>query len=95
MPVTDTQKARWEKRKEYILSKKKVKCMDCGGSFPDYCMDFHHIDEESKDPAFKRTNGKSMMMEMQKWSIDRIDAEIDKCEIICACCHRIRHHKYK
>jgi len=92
MSVTDTQRKRWKERSEYINSKKRVPCSDCENSFPEYCMDFHHIDEETKDPAFKRQNGKSMLMEMQKWSIDRIDKELEKCVVVCANCHRIRHH---
>ena len=78
-------------RLEYILSKKRVPCADCGNSFPEYCMDFHHIDEKTKDPALKKTNRQSMSGWMQRWSMKRINEELDKCVVVCACCHRIRH----
>ena len=86
-----TDKERHQQRKEYILSKKKVPCHDCGGTFPEVCMDFHHEDEESKDRLLKQKNG-SMIVRMQTWGINRIDEELSKCVVLCSNCHRIRHH---
>ena len=83
------QKKRHAERQEYIRSKKNVPCMDCGNVFPDYCMDFHHIEEDTKNPIIGRN---SFIDRMKKCSIKTIDEEISKCVIICACCHRIRHH---
>jgi hypothetical protein len=80
---------RWESRREYIISKKNIPCMDCGGTFPDYCMDFHHLDEDTKHEAIGR---KSFIETMKKCSIKKIDEEIAKCVLVCANCHRIRHH---
>ena len=91
MQDLETRKQRHNKRKQYIISKKNAPCADCGGTFPEYCMDFHHEDEESKDGMLKQNNG-SMLVRMQKWSIARIDEEMSKCVILCANCHRIRHH---
>ena len=73
---------------EYIKSKRNVPCMDCGGTFPVCCMDFHHVDEETKNSLIGR---KSFLHVMKKYSVERIDEEIDKCVIVCANCHRIRH----
>jgi len=81
------------KKKEYIRSKKRVPCHDCGQSFPEYCMDFHHIDEEEKAPQLKNIQNPSFSTYLSRWSIQRIDEEINKCVILCACCHRIRHHQ--
>ena len=80
--------ARWARKREYILSKKNVPCADCGGRFPTYCMDFHHIDEDTK-PAMGHRSLKNYMKDL---SIKRIDEEVSKCVVICANCHRIRHH---
>ena len=82
-------KVRRAKRSEYMRCKKNIPCMDCGGVFPDYCMDFHHLDENAKNPYIGR---KSFVERMSKFSIQRIDEEISKCVIVCANCHRIRHH---
>jgi hypothetical protein len=85
----DAREARQEKRKEYILSKKRVPCADCGNTFPDVCMDFHHIGE--KDKTLSGYSKSSMVGRMKKWSLKKINEELDKCEVLCACCHRIRH----
>jgi len=81
-----------EEKKRYILSKKQGPCEDCGGSFPDCCMDFHHEDEELKDGALRNAK-QSMLVYLSRWSLERIDQELDKCVVLCANCHRIRHHR--
>ena len=55
-------------------------CNDCGVKYPDVVYDFHHIDPSKKD----FTIGKS-----RNWS--KIEKELEKCEMLCANCHRIRH----
>ena len=78
--------ARWAERIEYINSKKRVPCADCGGEFPEYCMDFHHIVDK---PYLNRVSIKNYLKDR---SVKRIDEELDKCVVVCANCHRIRHH---
>lgn len=80
---------RWNERREYLISKKNVPCEDCGGTFPNYCMDFHHLNEDTKNPGIKR---KSFIDKMKTYSMKKIDEEIAKCVVLCANCHRIRHH---
>ena len=82
--------AREARKAEYIRARKDVPCMDCGQRFPHYCMDYHHRDEETKDERLK-TSRVGMVERMKTWKHERIDAEIDKCDILCACCHRKRH----
>jgi hypothetical protein len=56
--------------------------MDCGGSFPPVCMEMHH-----RDPATKR-------FEVSNAGTPNLArAELAKCDVICANCHRIRHAK--
>ena len=57
--------------------------MDCGEKFPSVAMDFHHLDENKKDPGFAN---------LKTWSMKRINEELDKCIVLCANCHRIRHN---
>ena len=87
--IRETEKKRHWKNVEYIRERKSVPCMDCGGTFPHYCMDFHHIDESTKNSSIGR---KPFAHQMAKRSRRVIDEEIDKCVIVCANCHRIRHH---
>lgn len=55
-------------------------CYDCGGVFPPEAMDFDHI---SGKKLFQVAQGKS-----HRWEIVR--EEIDKCQLVCSNCHRIR-----
>jgi len=82
---------RHKERFEYIQSKKRVPCADCGNTFPEICMDFHHINEDTKAEVLKKPGQNSMSRWMKRWSIKKIDEELDKCVVLCACCHRIRH----
>jgi len=55
-------------------------CMDCGNTYPPESMDFDHVRGEK---LFQIAQSLT-----HKW--ESIQAEIDKCELICAVCHRIR-----
>jgi hypothetical protein len=81
--VRRAQAARYASRRVLIDQIKSVPCADCGGSFPPECMDFDHI----SDDKFRKV---SWMMSSR---IDKLMAEVDKCEIVCSNCHRIRTKK--
>jgi len=87
----DAKKAYRQRNREFIRSYKDRPCADCGGTFPSCCMDFHHIDEETKDVAAKR-NGSAMTAILCRRSKARILEELEKCVVLCANCHRIRHN---
>lgn len=63
--------------------KKSTPCADCKLHFPYYVMDFDHLDGDEK--AF----GIAIAIQ-HSYSWRRLRAEIEKCEIVCANCHRIR-----
>lgn len=56
--------------------------MDCGVVYPPYVLDFDH-----RDPSTKKFN---IAMHVRQVSRQRLLAEIEKCDIVCANCHRIR-----
>ena len=60
-------------------------CFDCKQSFPDYVYDFHHSDPAHKD--FKISSNRVRRM---PWA--QIQAELDKCVLLCSNCHRRRHY---
>ena len=77
-----SRKKRSDKIREYIRSiKESNPCSDCGIYYAYYVMDFDH--QRDKEFLISRsvTDGKTL---------DAVKEEIDKCEIVCANCHRIR-----
>lgn len=62
------------------------KCKDCGGSFHPVCFDFDHRDPIQKE--FKISgNYRFRWKELKK--------ELDKCDLRCSNCHRLRHYLQK
>jgi predicted aminopeptidase len=55
--------------------------VDCRKATP--CMDFDHRDEDSKRMGVSE-------MFMQCFSVGSLLAELNKCDIVCANCHRFR-----
>lgn len=64
------------------------KCLDCNLEYKpninESVYDFHHRDPKQKDFA---------VMELRTRSFNKIKDEIDKCDLLCANCHRLRHQK--
>jgi len=73
---------RARRRKLIHEMKKDMSCVYCGISNP-LCIDFDHIDRSSKiaTPATMITGG-------YKW--DDVITEIEKCQPVCANCHRMK-----
>jgi orotate phosphoribosyltransferase-like protein len=81
-------KQRSQKRREEIRDiirtfKQEKPCMDCKIVYPYYVLDFDHIGNDKVEGISK----------MASWfPLDEIIAEIKKCEVVCANCHRERTH---
>lgn len=60
-------------------------CKDCKKKFPYYVLDFDHRDPHTKkfQPARLAQNN----------SWDKMLEEINKCDVVCANCHRVRSHE--
>lgn len=67
---------------------RSVPCTDCGKTFPPYCMDFDHV------RGTKRGDVTELGMR-DACSVEVLKAEIAKCEVVDAICHRIRTHTRK
>lgn len=61
------------------------KCVRCGYKKCLAALDFHHIDPSKKDPSLATIN----KMRYHRWEI--VKAELDKCMLLCANCHREEH----
>ncbi len=75
---------RREELRKYVRDlKMSTACKDCGESYPYYVMDFDHL--ENKEFSISRlvyANNKT-----------KLRFELEKCEIVCANCHRIRTYE--
>ncbi|MGE0568999.1 MAG: hypothetical protein AB7O73_13745 [Bacteroidia bacterium] len=74
-----------ENIKKIILEAKSVPCMDCGNSYPSCVMDFDHV------KGIKLGNVSTLV---KNHSIKKIEEEIQKCEVVCANCHRLRTYNH-
>lgn len=73
---------RRQAKRQLVLNELKARpCMDCRLSFPPECMDYDHRPGTVKVRA---------LVEMKSYSMERMLAEIAKCDLVCANCHRIR-----
>lgn len=77
----DKRKDRAIKIRSFIISLlKKSKCMDCGNN------DWRVLEFDHRD-----MNNKSMnIADATKYSLEKTKKEIEKCDIVCSNCHRIR-----
>lgn len=70
------------KLREIVNRAKDVPCADCGVVYPHYVMDFDHVRGE-KEAHVSRMLSRGVPEEV-------LLAEIEKCEVVCANCHRER-----
>lgn len=78
---------RRDDRKDYYIRMKGSKCEICGFEYNGEnaaCFDFHHLDPNEKDyepsTAIRLKQEKAM-------------EELNKCQLVCANCHRLIHYK--
>jgi hypothetical protein len=57
-------------------------CMDCGYRAHAEALDFDHRDPDTK--------GGNIAQMTSSASLERIIVEIEKCDVVCANCHRVR-----
>ena len=72
---------------EFFKIKSTLCCRDCGQTHI-ATLQFHHLDPTKKD------NNVSWMVH-HGYSLKRIQAEIEKCVVLCSNCHDIIHWKEK
>ena len=77
--VKERKTAAREVAKQYVWDYLSTNpCIQCGESDP-RVLEFHHRGDKDKDVAYFVGGG---------WSVGRIQEEIDKCDVLCANCHR-------
>jgi hypothetical protein len=74
--------AQFNKKRQLLLDARAGGCMQCGEKHP-ACLDFHHRNPEEKE---------GHIGEFRKFGTKRLLAEIAKCDVLCANCHRKFHY---
>jgi hypothetical protein len=71
----------WKKNHAWLIEQKSKPCSDCGGYFPYFVMQFDHRPGEIKlfGLAQRATRSRALL-----------EAEIAKCDLVCANCHAVR-----
>ena len=76
---------RYYRFRDILIEAKKKPCVDCGREFPTCAMDLHHRNQSEKIRDVSALKDFS--------SEKKLREEIAKCDVICACCHRVRSGK--
>lgn len=95
-----------KERRDWLNRCKDRPCEDCGNRFPPQSMDFDHREPELKRFTIARATVKA---EKIAWTPGRrrrvrntkerqvtwaeLRAEVAKCDVVCANCHRLRTQK--
>lgn len=75
---------RQRETKKKCVEYKGGKCIYCGYNKSYSALDFHHLDRTKKDFAIS---------DFKLRSFENLKAELDKCDLVCANCHREQHDK--
>lgn len=72
-----------ERNKDFVDAYKiATRCKDCNKNYPPMVMEFDHVsDDKFMSVSVLVGNG---------YPVDVIREEMNKCELVCANCHRIR-----
>ena len=68
---------------EFLRAEKAKPCMDCGQCFSPECMQFDHV----------RGVKVLALGNMKTYGLEKVKAEVAKCELVCSNCHAIRTHQ--
>jgi len=75
-------KRRSVERRAAVGRMKEKPCADCETAYPFFVMDFDHRDPSTKDFTISRV--------VTRLAWDKLVAEIEKCDVVCVNCHRLR-----
>ena len=78
----------WKERRrvrnrQFVNTLKDNPCMDCHQKYPPCVMDYDHREDKIANIAILVAKGSTLV---------KLKLEIEKCDLVCANCHRIRTH---
>lgn len=77
------QKLKRKKFKQTCVDYKGGKCSECGYNKCLGALEFHHLDPMEKDFVVNTSRARTLN--------EKVKAELDKCVLLCANCHREAH----
>lgn len=88
LPLAKKRKQKYlDERKEILTKLKNKPCADCNKFYPPWVMDFDHRDGKTKLGSVSFLTFRKLL------KFDKILEEIEKCDLVCANCHRERTHR--
>lgn len=81
----ENQKLRGLKRKYEYVMKRGGKCEHCGYNANLSALEFHHKNPEEKEFQID-------VRAFSNHSLEKLEAELDKCELLCSNCHKEHHN---
>jgi hypothetical protein len=84
--IRDSKRRRHSEIRKLVIDAKNNPCVDCGKEYPYYVMDLDH--RPNSDKKFMLSIAASKMR-----SLESVRKEIEKCDLVCANCHRERTFK--
>lgn len=75
--------ARTQRWRDFLIEQKTKPCADCGNTYHHTAMEFDHV----------ANNKFACIGHLKSAPRDVVLAEIAKCELVCAICHRLRTNK--
>ena len=78
--INKSSKQKEKLRKHIQKYKENYPCEDCHEYYPYYVMDFDHLRDKKINVS-------------EACSFKQFNEELEKCELVCSNCHRIRTHK--
>lgn len=85
--LSTTKRIRKKSLKKMLINYKGGKCQNCGYNNCDNAMHFHHRNPEEKEFGIARAR-----LDGVDFTVDKIFAEVDKCDLLCANCHAELHY---
>jgi len=79
--VIEKKRRKRDRLREHVRRLKEQPCADCGVAYPYYVMDFDHV------RGVKLADIHELVL---RNATTRLMAELEKCDVVCANCHRIR-----
>lgn len=73
---------RWRDKKIAVITQFGNQCKDCKISYHPNVYEFHHLDPKQKEYSWHK---------MRLFSHQKMQKELNKCIMLCANCHRLRH----